>query len=172
MSEPYIGQIILFGGNFAPLGWAYCDGSVLSIADNSALFSLIGTTYGGDGIQTFGLPDLRGRAPIHRGQGPGLQNYDQGQKAGSETVTLQVTQLPAHNHGVSVGASNNAPSTTRPAGAVYAASTMFTDAANAGGSLGAVTVAAAGGNGAHDNMEPYLALNYIIALEGIFPSRN
>ena len=174
MAEPFLGQILLFGGQFEIRGWAFCDGRLLSIAENSALFALLGTTYGGDGVSTFALPDLRGRAPLHYGptQGPGLSPYVEGQVGGSETVTLTQQELPAHNHAVSVGASNGAPSSSRPIGSIYASGTMYDAAANAGGSLGAVTVANEGSNGAHNNMEPYLAINYIIALEGIFPSRN
>ena len=174
MAEPFLGQILLFAGNFEIRGWAFCNGQLMSIAENSALFSLLGTTYGGDGQVTFALPDLRGRAPLHYGPtpGPGLSPYVEGQVGGSESVTLSQGQLPVHNHTVTAGVSGSPPSSSRPSGAVYASSTMFDSAANAGGSLGAVAVANAGGNGPHNNMQPYLAINYVIALEGIYPSRN
>jgi microcystin-dependent protein len=174
MADPYIGQIILFGGNFAPLNWAFCDGSLLSIAEYSALFSLLGTTYGGDGVTTFALPDLRGRAPLHFGptQGPGLSPYVQGQTGGSESVTLVTGNLPAHNHPVTVGVSANSASVGRASGAIYAGATLYDSAANASGALGGVSAANAGGSGAHNNVQPYIAMNYIIALEGIYPSRN
>jgi microcystin-dependent protein len=172
MSEPFIGQIMLFGGNFAPKGWAFCDGSLLAIRTNTALFSILGTTYGGDGIQTFALPDLRGRAAIGAGNGPGLTPRALGETAGEENHTLISPEMPAHNHVVSVGASNNPPSAGRPIGAVPAAGQFYDAAANAAGSLGAVTCTNTGGNQAHNNMQPYLVLNYIIALQGVFPSRN
>ena len=172
MSEPFIGQIMLFAGNFAPKGWAFCDGSLLAISQNTALFSILGTTYGGNGVTTFGLPDLRGRVAIGFGNGPGLTPRALGEKAGEENHTLIQAEMAAHNHAVSVGASNGAPSTTRPVGAVPAAGQFYDAAANAGGSLGAVTCSITGGNQGHNNMQPYLALNYVIALVGIFPSRN
>lgn len=174
MADPFIGQIILFGGPFAPLNWAFCDGSLISIAENSALFSLLGTTYGGDGITTFALPDLRGRAPLHFGpsQGPGLSPYVEGQMGGTETVTLITANLPAHNHPVTVGVSSNSAGVGRAAGAVYAGATLYDSASNASGALGGVSVANTGSNGAHNNMQPYIAMNYIISLQGIYPSRN
>ncbi len=123
MGSPYIGELRLFGGNFAPLGWALCNGQLLSISQNASLYQLIGTTYGGDGVNTFGLPNLQGRFPVHQGQGNGLQNYVLGQMAGSETVTLLANQLPAHNHGA-VGSNGNA---TPPANATWGSSTAATN---------------------------------------------
>ncbi len=167
MAEPFLGQILMFAGNFDIRGWAFCNGQLLSIAQNSALFSLLGTTYGGDGQTTFALPDLRGRAPLHFSP-----THPEGEVAGAENVTLLQTQLPQHSHAVSVGASNASATASRPVGNVCAGATKYDVAANAGGSLGAVTVANTGGDQPHNNMQPYLAINYIIALEGIYPSRN
>ena len=167
MSEPFIGSVILFAGNFAPRGWAFCNGQILSIAQNTALFSLLGTTYGGNGQTTFALPDLRGRVPLHFGQGPGLSSYALGQSAGTESVTLNLNQMPAHTHSqpaTNAGQNTNRPNAAVPArGGVYAASTD-------GSALDPTT--SAGGSQPHTNIQPYLALNYIIALEGIYPSRN
>jgi microcystin-dependent protein len=176
-SEPLLGQLMIFGGNFSPRGWAFCQGQLLSIAQNTALFSLLGTTYGGDGQVTFALPDLRGRVPIHHGQGPGLANRTLGEMAGTESVTLIQTQMPAHAHAGGSGAlAVNLPATsTDPTGRVFA---VPLDGANAysgtvGGQLaGGVNISPDGGNQPHDNVQPFLCLNYCIALEGIFPSRN
>lgn len=171
MSTPYIGEIRIFGGNFAPLGWALCDGQLLAIAQYDALFALIGTTYGGDGQTTFALPDLRGRAPLHMGQGPGLSNYVIGQAAGAEAATLTANQIPSHTH---LAAAQTAAGTqTGPTNAIWAASTLnqFTPTPpTAAMSQGAV--GAAGGNQPHENRMPYLAINFIIALEGIFPTQS
>lgn len=167
MSNPYVGEIRLFGGNFAPAGWAFCDGSLQSIAENETLFALIGTTYGGDGEQTFALPDLRGRVPVHVGPG-----FAQGQAGGSEQVTLSSAHLPAHGHPL-LGTSATA-STTDPSGAVPASLAEVTTFAYGTDAplttLDARTVGPAGGGTPHDNLQPYLALNYIISLYGIFPS--
>lgn len=171
--DPYLAQIILFAGNFAPRGWAFCDGQLLPITSNTALFSLLGTTYGGDGRTTFGLPDLRGRAPVHAGQGPGLQNLPLGQHGGTETHTLTVAELPSHQHGFkqpcgssAVNASDNpANKVSAPAGEdIYGDAT-----ANTFMSPGVTD--AAGSGQAFSVQQPYLALNYIIALVGTFPSR-
>ncbi|MCZ8523997.1 MULTISPECIES: phage tail protein [Paenibacillus] len=174
MSEPYIGEIRMFGGNFAPQGWAICNGQLLSIADNTALFSLIGTTYGGDGQSTFGLPDLRGRAPVHQGQNPVTRShFTMGQMSGVETVMLTQAQIPAHTH--TVQAQKEPGTAGSPAGAVWAASAVNPYAAPAGAPSGAMhpaAVAPAGGNQPHDNMMPYLAIQFIISLEGIYPSQN
>ena len=167
MSEPFLGEIILFAGNFAPRGWAFCNGQILSIAQNTALFSILGTTYGGNGVTTFALPDLRGRVPVHPGQGPGLSQYDLGQVGGSETVTLSVNELPQHTH--RQPATNAEQTTNRPNGALPARGGVY-GAVSDDSLLGPTTPA--GGNQPHNNIQPYLALNYIIALEGIFPSRN
>jgi microcystin-dependent protein len=172
MSSPFIGEIRMFGGNFAPAGWALCNGQQLSIADNSALYSLIGTTYGGDGVNTFKLPDLRGRAPLHQGQGPSTSNYVIGQLGGVETVTLTGNQIPSHTHAPPACSSNNGTS-DNPAGDYWSASAtkLYTQTA-ADSTMNAGAVAATGGSQPHDNMVPFQAVNFIIALQGIFPSRN
>jgi len=164
MSSPFIGEIRMFGGNFAPAGWAFCDGSLLLISDNDALFQLIGTTYGGDGQSTFALPDLRSRVPIHVGPG-----FTLGQVAGEETVTLTTAQIPAHTHGPQ---GNSSPGTqSSPAGGVWAQSALgqFSSAAPSlsmdPGALGTT-----GGSQPHDNMVPFLAVNFILSLFGVFPS--
>jgi microcystin-dependent protein len=174
MSQPYLGEIKMFGGNFAPRGYALCQGQLLSIAQNSALFAILGTTYGGDGVQTFGLPDLRGRVPVHPGQGPGLPPLTLGEKGGVESVTLSVAQLPAHGHGLM--ASADLVSTTAPGGNVMGAkgrggANLFAPASSLT-PLAVGTGGNAGGGQAHTNMQPSLVLNFIIALEGVFPSRN
>jgi microcystin-dependent protein len=171
MSEPFLGEIRMAGFNFAPRGWALCNGQLLSIAQSTALFSLLGTTYGGDGRVTFGLPDLRGRSPMHWGQGPGLTNRVQGEISGSETVTLINTQMPMHNH--LVGASGEDAGVKNPSGQVLATTT--TPAYVAGPldvTMNPQMIGLAGGSQPHENMHPYLVVNFIIALEGIFPSRN
>lgn len=171
MSEPYLGEIRMFGGNFAPKGWALCNGQLLSIAQNSALFSILGTTYGGDGINTFALPDLRGRTPMNWGQGPGLTARVIGEQSGQESVTLLTTQMPTHNHLV---ATNSSESTSgRPAnGFLGTSGAALYDAASDGSTLNVNAISSAGGNQPHSNMQPYLAVSFIIALNGIFPSRN
>ena len=166
MASPYLAQISIFAGNFAPRGWAFCNGQILSIAQNSALFSLLGTTYGGNGQTTFALPDLRGRVPIHAGQGPGLSPYNLGQVSGAETTTLLATNLPAHNHGIS--ASSGAQTTNRPNNGYLAAGNRYATSPNATMAPTATT----GAGQPFNNVQPYLTLNFIIAIEGIFPSRN
>ena len=170
MSTPYVGEIRLFAGNFAPVGWMFCQGQILAISENDVLFTLIGTTYGGDGQQTFALPDLRGRVPVHQGQGPGLSPRVIGERAGSETVTLLASQLPNHTH--ALHASTASATGTTPGGAMLAA----TSAASYGPGPGAVAMApggvsSAGGGQPHDNMAPTLVVNYIISLFGVFPSQ-
>jgi microcystin-dependent protein len=166
--EPFIGQLMCVGFNFAPKGWALCNGQLLSIAQNTALFSLLGTMYGGDGRTTFGLPDLRGRAPLGFGQGPGLQSYNQGESGGSETVTLTGQQIPAHTH--TVNCSSSEGDSTTPADTVPAVGGSYTATPNATMSP-AMIPPSGGGNQAHANMQPYQVQNWIIALQGIFPSR-
>jgi microcystin-dependent protein len=176
MSEPFIGEIRMFGGNFAPRGWAFCDGQLLSIAQNTALFSLLGTTYGGNGQTTFALPDLRGRVPMHWGAGPGLTPRTLGESSGSETVTLLSSQMPAHNH--AIGAHSGQGDTFSPEGAVNAAAVdasqqplnIYSSSVNA--TMAAQTVGVAGGSQPHNNMQPFQCVSFIIALEGIFPSRS
>ena len=170
MSEPFIAEVRMFGGNFAPRGWAFCNGQLLALSQNTALFALIGTFYGGNGQTTFGLPDLQGRAPIHAGQGPGLTDRSIGEKAGAESVTLTTSQMPAHTHQLKATA---AATTGTPSNAVALAPTsgarIYGPATNLA-AMGA-SVSASGGQ-PHENRQPYLALNFIIALQGTFPSRN
>lgn len=168
MSEPFIGQVTLFAGNFAPRGWAFCSGQLLSIAQNTALFSILGTTYGGNGQTTFALPDLRGRVPLGPGQGPGLSNVVLGQQGGVENVTLTQAQAPAHGH--PVAASNAAATAARPGGNLPAGNGAYGAAADT--TMNPAMVGAAGGSQPHENRQPYLGMNFIIALEGIFPARN
>lgn len=199
--DPFIAQIIMFGGNFAPRGWAFCNGQLMAISSNDALFSLIGTTYGGDGRSTFALPDLRGRAPIHAGTGPGLTTRRLGARSGTETVTLTQNQMPQHTH--SASATNQAVSQLK-----LSSETGDSQSPIANGSIGAVgappkssnsalifndddepnviqngmsiqtnvntqvTLYNSGGSQWHNNMQPYLAVNYIIALYGTYPSRS
>lgn len=170
--EPFLGEIKMFAGNFAPRGWALCNGQLLPINQNSALFSLLGTTYGGDGETTFGLPDLRGRVPVHAGQGPGLSNYAQGQKGGQETVTLTVPNLPPHNH--TINANNTIGNSNDPTGKLPAQTGLFdneysTQPANA--QLSGSAVNNTGSGTAIEIRQPYNTVNFIIALVGIYPSR-
>jgi microcystin-dependent protein len=172
MSEPFIGEIRMFGGNFAPRGWAFCNGQMLSIAQNTALFSLLGTMYGGDGRTTFALPDMRGRAPIHQGQGPGLSQRPIGAKGGTEKVLLSVANLPSHTH---LARANSAGATQpSPAGNVPATTPgpSYQPAPDGGTQMNPNFIAPSGGGQGHPNMQPFLAVSFIIALEGIFPSRN
>jgi microcystin-dependent protein len=175
MASPFIGQIDMFAGNFAPRDYAFCSGQLLAISQNNALFALLGTTYGGDGVSTFALPDLRGRVPVHFGQGPGLSNYSLGQHTGTESVTLISTQLPLHSHSLVAGATDAPATATDPAGRVFAVPTDGNQAYGAAnGSMGAggITLAVDGGNQPHSNLQPFLCINFIICLFGIFPSRN
>lgn len=184
--EPFIGQILAVGFNFAPKGWAFCDGRLMSIAQNSALFSLLGVTFGGDGIQTFALPDYRSRGPVGMGSGPGLSTVSQGEVSGTEQVTMLSTQMPMHTHAATghQPASSAAGSATTPAGAVPAVSNnadrtdltqwpSYAPSAQADTSLAplSLTVGAAGGSQPVPIRNPYLGTNFIIALEGIYPSR-
>lgn len=179
MAEPFIGEIRAFGFNFAPRGWAQCDGQLLPIAQYSALFSLLGTTYGGDGRTTFGLPDLRGRSAVHEGSGPGLIPVQLGQKGGAETTTLSVANMPSHNH-VAVLHAEAKPGTLRgPAGNMLAiASTgadIYTPAdpkENKAMAADSIVVNNTGGGQAFNNRDPFQVVNYCIALQGIFPSRS
>jgi microcystin-dependent protein len=172
--DPYIGEIRMFAGNFAPVGWLPCDGRLLNISQFDALYMLLGTTYGGDGQNTFGLPDLRGRTPIHQGQGQGLTSRLIGQMLGSETVTLTQAQLPVHPH--PVNAYNAAGDSTVPTqGCVWSAGStgenqFSTNPPNA--SMAPAATSAAGGGAPHDNMMPFQAVSFIIATDGVFPPRN
>lgn len=170
MSAPYVGEIRMFAGNFAPEGWALCQGQLLSIAENETLFQLIGTTYGGDGETTFALPNLQSRLPIHQGTGPSGSTFPIGEMGGAETVTLTVQQIPVHNH--SLVAATDAGSTTNPAHNLLArgGSTYIQGGADA--ALNAGTVSPAGGSQPHDNRQPYLCINFIISLFGLFPTQS
>lgn len=171
--EPFIADIILFAGNFAPRGWAFCQGQLLPISQNTALFSLLGTTYGGDGTTTFGLPNLQGRLAIHPGRGPGLSSYRLGQSGGTENVTLNSTQIPQHSHTGKVEVSTNNGGESNPSGQYIANhSGAFSEEPTGPNSLNGVITNPTGGNQAHNNMQPSLALNYIIALQGVYPSRS
>ena len=175
-SEPLIGQLTLFGYDWCPRNWARADGQLLAISQNTALFSLYGTAYGGDGRTTFALPDLRGRVPIHDGRGPGLTNYNLGQVGGVETVTLVTPQIPAHSHSGHIVGSNVTADKSSTNGTVlartltsptYAVTTPDTAMAN-----GTVQTDSTGGSQPHENRMPYLAMNWCVALYGVFPSRN
>ena len=182
--DPLMGQITLFAGNFAPRNWAFCDGQLLAISQNSALFSILGTTYGGDGRTTFALPDLRGRAPIHAGTGPGLSNRQLGSRSGEEYHTLSIIEMPSHNHlatsasklrGLNSNGDDNivAPGASLAGGAeIYNTSSAPNTELNDGSVITTTNILNQGGNQGHNNMQPYLTINYIIALVGIFPSRN
>lgn len=167
--DPTIAEISMFGGNFAPRSWANCDGQLLPISQNTALFSILGTTYGGDGRTTFGLPELRGRVAVHTGSGPGLTPRQMGQRSGSETNTLTIAQLPSHGHAINA---RDEGTTDDPTGAFIAG-----DGTNAFGSSSNVVMSNAavannGGGQAVNNMQPYMVVRFIIALQGVFPSRN
>ena len=172
MSEPFLGEIRMFAGNFAPRGWAFCDGQLLAVANNDALFSLLGTLYGGDGRTTFGLPDLRGRIPVHTGTGPGLSQRRLGAKGGAETETLTVNGLPAHHH-IWQGYSGTAESQTPiDASVASPASNLYDTEIDNLGDMRASMVGATGGSQSHANLMPALCVHFIIALAGIYPSRN
>ena len=181
MADPYIGQITMFGGNFAPSGWALCDGQLLTINTNQSLFSILGTTYGGDGRTTFGLPDLRGRAPMHAGSGAGLTPRQLGTKSGTENNTLGINQIPSHAHNTPadpvLNASATPPNTSDPAGAALALAPVYNDSESPATPMHANSVDhsatdPAGGGTSHNNMQPYQVINFIIALVGTFPSPN
>src|SRR5579863_9307686 len=173
MSSPYIGQIMLFAGNFAPVGWAFCEGQTMSIAQNSALFALIGTTYGGNGVNTFNLPDFRGRVPKHYNNGPGLQPYVIGEQGGVENVTLLQTNMPAHTHLVNCDAANPGsqanPQNNFPATESTGTSANFSATHSA--TMNAAMIGSAGGSQPFNNLNPFLCVSFCIALTGIFPSR-
>jgi len=172
MSEPFIGEIRMFAGNFAPRGWAFCDGQLLAVSQNDALFSLFGTIYGGDGRTTFGLPDLRGRIPIHAGSGPGLTPRQLGSKAGSERVTPTVNQLPSHSHPMQ--ATESLADSPNPGGNIAARSTAMDlyFSQDPGTALAATSITSIGGSQNHTNIMPFLCVHFIVALFGIYPSRN
>lgn len=174
MSEPYVGEIRMFAGNFAPRSWALCDGQLLAVADNDALFSLLGTIYGGDGRTTFGLPDLRGRLPMHMGSGPGLSPRIMGRKLGSESVGVSANQVPSHNHEMRAA---TIPGTQNvPTGGLLASSPsvrIYRPQPPAGSNLASDAIGpSAGAAQPHSNLMPFQCVNFIIALFGIYPSRN
>jgi microcystin-dependent protein len=171
MAEPFIGEIRMVGFSFAPVGWALCNGQLLAIAGNDALFALIGTTYGGDGQTTFQLPNLQSRFPLHMGQGQGLSPYSLGQLAGTENVTLLANQIPAHGH--TPLSNSTAGDQASPTNNFWAASAqqLYSNAAPAA-AMNTGLIQPSGGNQPHDNMNPFLVINFIIALNGVFPSRN
>jgi microcystin-dependent protein len=169
MAQPYVGEIRMFGGNFAPAGWMLCEGQLLPISENEVLFQLIGTTYGGDGQSTFALPDLRGRVPIH--QGSNLGNFSIGEASGVETVTLTVQQIPVHSHGMM--ASKDVANQLAPQNAVTGqAAAKIYRAGTPSLTLNPQAVTTVGGTQPHTNMQPYLCVNFIISLFGIFPSQS
>jgi len=170
-NAPFLGEIEIVGFNFAPTGWATCDGQLLSIASNTALFSLLGTQFGGDGIHNFALPDLRGRMAIGLGQGPGLQSYVIGETGGEEQVTLTVGQMPAHTHRA-MGSSASADSTA-VGGNVWGTTAVFLYSSGSPSvSMNPLAIGGVGGSLPHENRPPFLVMNFIIALQGIFPSRS
>lgn len=172
MADPFVAEIRIFPFNFAPKGWAFCDGQLLPLSQNTALFSLLGTTYGGDGKSNFALPDLQGRAAMHQGQGPGLSLHDLGEQGGEEFVTLLDSENPAHNHGMRAQTVDNADITNVTNTSAYAPSaggTLYQAASN--GNMAFQALPVAGNSQPHNNMQPYLTLNYNIALQGVFPPR-
>ena len=174
MSSPFVGEIRMFGGSFAPAGWAMCQGQLLPISQNETLFNLIGTTYGGDGQETFGLPDLQGRMPIHAGQGPGIsQNYQLGEKAGVESVTLSTQQIPIHTHAFLCA--GDFAQDAQPQNAFFAqinTGSLYIGPADPMQNMNAGMASIVGGSQPHDNMMPYLTVTFILSLFGIFPQQN
>ena len=176
MSEPFVAEIKMFAGNFAPRGYAFCNGQIMPIQQNPALFSLIGTYYGGNGTSNYALPDLRGSVPIGQGQGPGLSDYTIGESGGSESVTLIASEVPVHSHGLQGFAGRGGIAAKEPANGMSLTTSQSGSAyAPAGGAVAQMDPGMVGGFGGsqpHNNMMPYLALNFIIALQGVFPARN
>jgi microcystin-dependent protein len=174
MADPFVAEIRIFPFNFAPRGWAWCDGQLLPLSQNTALFSLLGTTYGGNGKSNFALPDLQGRVPMHPGQGPGLSLHDLGETGGSETVTLLESEIPSHSHTVNAsGADANVrlPAGQFPATGIGGIGLYAVAAGNPQVQLSANTIPPAGGDQPHNNMQPYLTFYFCIALQGVFPPR-
>lgn len=173
MADPFVAEIRIFPFNFPPKGWAFCNGQLLPLSQNTALFSLLGTTYGGDGKSNFALPDLQGAGPMHSGQGPGLSLHDLGEMGGSDTVTLLRSEMPAHSHGLQ--ASNQPGEDPAPGGEALGrsvgASLYQTEVVNNLGQLSSQALAPAGGSQPHNNLMPYLTFNFCIALQGVFPPR-
>jgi microcystin-dependent protein len=172
MADPFVAEIRIFGFNFAPTGWAFCDGQLLPLSQNTALFSLLGTTYGGDGKSTFALPDLQGSVPMHPGQGPGLSLHDLGETGGSETVTLLQSEIPAHSHSMRAASQDPADVKLVNPNASFGLSQegpLYQDTQNT--TLAPQALSPAGGDLPHNNMMQYLTLNFCIALQGVFPPR-
>lgn len=172
MADPFVAEIRIFPFNFAPRGWAWCDGQLLPLSQNTALFSLLGTTYGGNGKSNFALPDLQGRAPMHPGQGPGLSLHDLGETGGSETVTLLESEIPAHSH--ALRGNNTLGDTPSPLGHTLArySNNAYQQTTNAGlVSMAPESLPPAGGDQPHNNLQPYLTFYFAIALQGVFPPR-
>ncbi len=172
MTEPFVAEIRIFGFNFAPRGWAFCNGQILPIAQNTALFSLVGTTYGGNGQTTFALPDLQSRAPMHHGSGPGLTPRGLGESAGADAVALTPSQMPLHSHLMQCNSGN---ANSQSASGTFLATEIGPAqmyAATGGESMAADAIGVSGGGQTHPNTQPFLAMNFCIALQGIFPSRN
>lgn len=171
MADPFVAEIRIVPFNFAPRGWAWCDGQILPLSQNTALFSLLGTTYGGNGKSNFALPDLQGRAPMHPGEGPGLSLHDLGETGGEETVTLLESEIPNHSHTIRV--SNDIAESKEPSGKALSKSDLavYNNTSGPNNSLRQEAISAAGGNLPHNNMMPYLTLYFNIALQGVFPPR-
>lgn len=171
--DPFVAEIRIFPFNFAPKGWAFCDGQILPLSQNTALFSLLGTTYGGDGKSNFALPNMQGNAPMHPGQGPGLSLHDLGETGGSDTVTLLESEIPSHSHSLMAGATSSTKSD--PQGnsltRIGSGATPYKAAGSAQVVMASQSLAPAGGDQPHNNMQPYLTLNFCIALQGVFPPR-
>jgi microcystin-dependent protein len=172
VADPFVAEIRIFPFNFAPKGWAWCDGQLLPLSQNTALFSLLGTTYGGNGKSNFALPDLQGRAPMHPGQGPGLSLHDLGETGGSETVSLLESEIPSHSHNALVVTDAGDLQAPSPARALARTGNGFGYVnTNPNGSLAAEALAPAGGDQPHNNLQPYLTFYFCIALQGVFPPR-
>jgi microcystin-dependent protein len=174
MADPFVAEIRIFAGNFAPKGWAFCNGQLLPLSQNTALFSLLGTTYGGDGKSTFALPDLQGRAPMHPGQGPGLSNRSLGEEVGTDTVTILEAEMPSHNHTMRADGSTGGPlgggaNASSPVNNYLGATVKYQSSTSP--QVQMAPLASAGGSLPHNNLQPFLTLNFIIALQGVFPPR-
>jgi microcystin-dependent protein len=172
MSEPFLGEIRMFGFNFAPQGWAFCNGQLLAISQNTALFALLGTFYGGDGRTTFALPDLQGRVAVHQGQGPGLSPYVIGEATGQENVALVTSELPNHTHAIAQPANNGAAGQARPLAHVPGRGGAYAASSDGTSTLASFASGATGAGAPHPNLQPLLVVSFCIALQGIFPSRN